>query len=78
MKKYLAVTIISCLLFLIVGFLYGKSLNESGRYIFKDYDDAKVLFDTTNGTLYIKYKNSELIKRVNYVKKFETQIKKIK
>lgn len=52
MKKEIIYFIAALLLFC-VGFLLGKTQNDSGRYIFKDYSNATSVFDTETGVSYI-------------------------
>lgn len=61
MKNY-SLAIIVSLLCLTVGFLIGKSTGNTGRYEFRDYKDAFMIFDTSTGIFYVKSGNG-IIKR---------------
>lgn len=50
MKKEFIYFTIALMLFC-VGFILGKTQNDSGRYFLKDYSDGVRLFDTSTGII---------------------------
>ena len=56
MKNY-SFAIIVGLICLLIGFLYGKSKNDVGRYTFHTLDYRFLIFDTATGTYYFQGSN---------------------
>ncbi|MGK6342821.1 hypothetical protein ACMGDK_11315 [Chryseobacterium sp. DT-3] len=59
-----------------IGFILGKQSNARGKFYFGVEGHTPYLFDTKNGTIYIKRSNK--IDKINYMVDYEKQTKKIK
>ena len=66
MKKEFIYFTLALMLFC-VGFLMGKTQNDSGRYFLKNESDGIVIFDTSTGVIYFGGRNTK--------KYFEVDIK---
>lgn len=64
MKKEFIYFTVALVLFC-VGFLLGKTQNNSGRYFYKTEQEGNIIFDTSTGIIYYGERNTKKFYKID-------------
>lgn len=73
--------IINFLIYILIAgvfFILGYKINDkepTQKYYYQNFSNAKIFFDTSNGDIYIKHKNNDIIEKINYIEMYKKQKK---